>query len=85
MTLPFRCNPLCILDVLLLAGLVATAEQQDEPSTLLEVVDPVTRTVGDAELGDPLADRLDVAGVAGDETIDPHLHSRSSSPILQFA
>jgi hypothetical protein len=36
-TLPICCYPLCILDVRLLAGLVATAEQQDEPPVFLEV------------------------------------------------
>jgi hypothetical protein len=41
MALPICCYPLGFLNVFLLAGLVAAAEQEDEPSAFLEVVDPV--------------------------------------------
>ena len=50
-----------MVDVGLLSAFGASCEQKDEHVRLLREVDPVSRTEVVAELGDPLADGVDVA------------------------
>lgn len=65
--------------------LSTAAEQQDQPVCLVQVVDPVARSVVDAELGDAASDWFDVAGVARGEPIDPDQDPCGSPAILQLA
>lgn len=60
-------------------GLVPAASDHDESLTLQQVVDAVP------QLGDPVAHGSDVTGIAGGQTVDPHLHAGRSSPILEPA
>jgi len=64
---------------------VPAAQQHDQQVTLVQVVDPVAGPVVDPQLGDPGADRLDVAGVAGGETVDAHQDPCCGSSVLELA
>ena len=59
------------LDIVLLRGRVAATQQQHHTITLLRVMDPVARAVGQAEFEDSLADRFHITRVAVGEAVDP--------------
>lgn len=52
---------------------------------LLQVLDPVARAIGDAEFGDPTADRFDVARIAGSKSVNPDEAPGRRPPVLQLA
>jgi hypothetical protein len=81
---PLLGDPLRVLDVVVLGGLVAAAQQQDQLVAVLQVVDPVTGAVANPQLGDAFADRLDVTEVAAGEPVDADEHASGGTPILQF-
>jgi len=68
-------------DVGVLAGLVAAGEQQDDPVSLMEVVDAVAGAVADAQFGDAAADGFDVSGVAGRQSVDPDQYPRTGADL----
>ena len=84
MALPLLCDSVCLGDVGLLGGLVASAEQEDEPRPILEVVDSVSGSVVDSQFRDAVTDRSTVAGVARCEPVDPDQHPGSRVPVFEF-
>jgi hypothetical protein len=52
------------LDVPLLCGFVATAQQQNDSRAVVQVVDPVARTEPQPKLPDALAKRLGIPWIA---------------------
>jgi hypothetical protein len=71
-----------LLDVFVLAGLAAAAEQDQEDVALLPVVDPVARAMMDAELREASADWLCVARIASDQSIDTRVDPGRGAWIL---
>lgn len=57
-------------DVLLLRGLVAAAQKQDQFIALLDEIDAISRPMVDPQFEDALADTLEVAGISHLETGD---------------
>jgi hypothetical protein len=74
----------CLLDVLVLRGLVAATQQDDEDVAVVQVVDPVARAHIESELGRPLADRPHIAWVALGEAVEPTDDTCLASMILQL-
>src|SRR5258708_27283656 len=58
-------------DILGLSALVATAEQDDQKTRVLHIIDPVSGAVVDTKLADALAHRHDVAGIAERQAANP--------------
>ena len=48
----------------------------------MQVVDPVAGAVVDAQLGDATSDRLDVAGVAGGQSLDADQDPRGAPDLM---
>jgi hypothetical protein len=66
---PFFRQSLRRLDVLRLRALVAAAQQNDDGVAAPLKVDPVARTIVDAQFADPLSDWLHVARVSIRQTV----------------
>jgi hypothetical protein len=72
------------LDVLLLFAFVAAAEQQDLLVALRSAIDPVTRSVIDAELKNTLADSLPVSAQTGAQSINACQDSTASRLVAEI-
>jgi hypothetical protein len=57
-------------DILLLCGLISTAQEEDDGLAGLLEVNAVTRSVGHSHLGYALSDRLSITGIAEAEALN---------------
>jgi hypothetical protein len=81
---PLLCQTVRLGDVSLLAGLVASAQQQDHHAALLDEVDPVAGADIEGKFPHPVADGLDVAATASREAVYATQDPQATGPVLQF-
>ena len=70
-------------DVFRLSALIAAAEQNDQETPALHIIDPVSGAIMDTKLADAITNWLYVAGIAERETAHPTSDLRFGSSMSQ--
>src|SRR6516164_6340403 len=70
-------------DIFILSALVPAAEQDDQETPALHVIDPISGAIMDAKLADTFANRLYVAGIAERQAAHPTGNFRPGPSIPQ--
>lgn len=75
---------LCFRNIRVLRPFAATCKQQNQQVSLLLQINPITRSVIDAQFADTFANRFHISEVAQRETADADLNASPSLLIAQF-
>jgi hypothetical protein len=71
-------------DVLGLSSLIASGQENNQLKPALLEIHPITGTEIDPQLGDSLANRLNITGVSRSEPLNPDLDTRSRLNVAEF-
>jgi hypothetical protein len=71
-------------NIAVLAGFIATTQQNSDYRTLLDEINPVARAIVDAHFGNTFADWFNVAGIAKCQSIYPGQNAGACPDIPQI-